>query len=392
MRVAGIIAEYNPLHTGHVYHLNMARQITGAEYAVVVLSGDFVQRGEPAIVDKRRRTRMALAAGADVVLELPVSWATGSAERFAAGAVEILDRLGVVTDLVCGCECEDETLLEKAAHLLLEESESFRNVLKEALRSGLSFPQARAAALEQELPGGTGLLSGPNNILAIEYRKALLGRSSQIRFHGLVRSGAGYLQEELPAASSYASATALREAILAGRPPGSPELAAFLPPGSQDALDYCIGPDDLTLLLHHALHCLPAETILSIQDMAPELVRRLDGLRGELLTFRETAKLLKRCNIAHSRINRVLLHLVLGLTEPAPREIPAVRLLGFRKDTPLMRRLQDISDIPIITKLTDADPSWFASDIAASELYRSLVWQKTGIRLESEYRSHPVLF
>ncbi len=392
MAVVGIIAEYNPLHTGHVYHLNMAKQLTGAEHVVVVLSGDFVQRGEPAIVDKRRRTRMALEAGADAVLELPVSWATGSAERFAAGAVEILDRLGVVTDLVCGCEYRDDVLLEKAARLLLEEPESFRSALKEALRSGLSFPQARAAALEQELPGSTALLAGPNNVLAIEYRKALLAGSSPVRFHGLTRSGAGYLQEALPEASSFASATALREALLSGKSPDSEELAVFLPSCSQSALDYCLGPDDLTLLLHHALHCLPAETVSSVQDMAPELVRRLDGLRGELLTFRETAKLLKRCNIAHSRINRALLHLVLGLTEPAPETIPAVRLLGFRKDTPLMRRLQDTSEIPIVTKLADADPSWFAPDIAASELYRSLVWQKTGIRLESEYRSRPVLW
>ena len=401
MAVLGIIAEYNPLHTGHIYHLEAAKRLTGASQTVVVMSGDYVQRGEPAVTDKYRRTRMALAAGADVVLELPVTFASGSAERFASGAVEILDRLNVVTDLVYGCETAEDALLQRAAGILITESGSFRDTLRSGLRSGLPFPQARALALEEELPGSRELLGSPNNILAVEYRKALLLRGSTIRASGIPRAGSSYHAQALAPQRSYSSATALREALLARRqtspetvPEDLPwlELAAWLPEETRRQLEYVIGPDDLTLLLHHALRSFPAEDVCRIQDMAPEIESRLADLSGELLTFRETAKLLKRCNIAHTRINRALLHLVLGLTETPAGEIPAVRLLGFRRGTPLMRLLQDASSIPIITKLADADPAWFAQDVRASELYRALVWQKTGIRLEGEYRSHPVIY
>ena len=426
MRIAGIIAEYNPLHTGHVYHMNRTRQITGAEGIVVVMSGNYVQRGEPAIVDKYRRTRMALAAGADLVLELPVSWATGSAERFASGAAEILDRLGVITDLTYGCECGEQDLLERAAGALMTESEGFRKKLQDAVKAGLSYPQARADALEEEVPGARELLSSPNNILAVEYRKELLRRGSGIRCHGILRVGAGYRDEVLPEEGDFASATALREAMemteipvrmevwqaggtgqaeeesrLVSKPGKTeddvaglsfPELAKFLPDETRRNLDYAVYSDDLTLLLHHSLQSRASKELLRIQDMSPELLNRLTALRGELLTFRETAKLLKRTNIAHTRINRALLHLVLGMEEPDPgAPVPAVRLLGFRKGTPVMRMLQDSSGIPIVTKPADADPSWFAQDVRACGLYRALVWRKTGIRVDTEYQAKPVI-
>ena len=147
MNVVGVIAEYNPFHNGHKYQLEQLKKLTHADYCIVVMSGDFVQRGAPALIDKYSRAKMALQNGADLVLELPVYYATGSAEYFAAGAVALLDRLGVVNQLCFGSECGSISVLSSIAGVLAEESESFSDVLRHNLRDGLSYPVARNNAL-----------------------------------------------------------------------------------------------------------------------------------------------------------------------------------------------------------------------------------------------------
>ncbi|MFQ9151713.1 MAG: nucleotidyltransferase family protein [Blautia sp.] len=175
MKVTGIIAEYNPFHQGHAYHLSRARELTGADRILVVMGGNFMQRGEPAIIDKYTRTEMALRNGADLVLELPAASATGSAEYFAEGAVELLDASGVVNELCFGSELGELEPLEKAAELLLEEPEDYQELLRTELKKGKTFPEARETALSAFLPEQS-LLASPNNILAIEYIKALKRR------------------------------------------------------------------------------------------------------------------------------------------------------------------------------------------------------------------------
>ena len=181
MRVNGIIAEYNPFHNGHRYQMEESRRLTGADYTVVVMSGDFVQRGAPALADKHARAEMALRCGADLVLELPALYAASSAESFAAGAVALLHGLGAVTHLCFGSECGDVDALGQIAALLLDEPEQYRTALKAFLKQGLSYPSARAGAISacreagEALPEGCGeILASPNNILGIDYIKALL--------------------------------------------------------------------------------------------------------------------------------------------------------------------------------------------------------------------------
>lgn len=217
MRTVGIIAEYNPFHTGHEYHIREAKRQSGADYAVVVMSPDFVQRGEPAIFDKHTRAEFALCCGADLVLELPVCYATGSAEYFARGAVGILDALGVVDVLCFGSETADPALFDAAARLLAEEPEAYRQLLGNGLKSGKTFPQARAEAL-QAVCAGTGetsaladFLATPNNILGVEYCRALLDLGSPIRPLPIRREGSAYDSDDL--AGRYCSATALRRAL-----------------------------------------------------------------------------------------------------------------------------------------------------------------------------------
>ena len=213
MKIVGLITEYNPFHNGHLYHIKESLRVTGADAAVVVMSGDYVQRGTPAIMPKRIRAEMALMCGAGAVFELPVCYATGSAEFFALGAVSLLDSLGIVDYLCFGSECNDLPALEQLAELLLEEPEAYQILLKDYLKQGMSFPRARQEAILSytEDPRFAEILRNPNNILGIEYLKAIKKLGSRIEPYTIARRGAQYHDEELD--SDYSSATAIRSLL-----------------------------------------------------------------------------------------------------------------------------------------------------------------------------------
>ena len=211
MKVAGIIVEYNPFHKGHEYHIAETRRITGADFVVAVMSGNFTQRGIPACLDKFMRAECALACGADVVLELPFCYATGSAEYFAVGAVTILDKLGCVDSLCFGTETDVPiSLYTETAAFLCKEPAGYKKTLQEGLRAGLTFPQARLAAARPYLSEeALTLLESPNALLGLEYCKALCRRKSRITPYTVGRVGAGY-HEESVTSEGFSSATALR--------------------------------------------------------------------------------------------------------------------------------------------------------------------------------------
>ena len=211
MKTAGIIAEYNPFHRGHEYQIQYTREKLGADYVIVAMSGDYVQRGTPALISKHLRTEMALRCGADLVLEMPVSVSTASAEAFAMGGVSLLDSLGVVDILCFGSESGEITALKELAEVLVEEPEEYRILLKSFLSQGLSFPAARSQALTEYFKNPrnftgddfdgvltpllnqvTRILNTPNNILGIEYCKALLRLNSKIQPVTIRREGMGY--------------------------------------------------------------------------------------------------------------------------------------------------------------------------------------------------------
>ena len=214
MQTAGMIIEYNPLHNGHLYLVEEARRLLGSDTAMIgVMSGDFVQRGDFAIVRRHARAKAAVESGVDLVLELPLPWAVGSAERFADGGIGILEATGVVDDLAFGSECGDASALQRLASILC--SEEFPAVLKEELDSGVSFAAARQKAVERlSGPEDAALLAEPNNILGVEYCKSLLRRGSEIHPLTVKRKGTSYhgtqLQEQLP------SATLLRQLLRNG--------------------------------------------------------------------------------------------------------------------------------------------------------------------------------
>lgn len=258
MKTAGIIVEYNPFHNGHQFHLERTRRETGADFIVAVMSGDFVQRGAPALTDKYIRTRMALMGGADLVLELPVLFSLGSAGDFAAGAVSLLDKLGVVDALCFGSESGTILPFQNAAVLLADEPPAFSSLLQEKLKQGYSFPHARAEALQSCLNGekcGTAphpvsiadgscanteelsaeLLSSPNNILGLEYCAALYKRKSAIRPVTIKREGSGYHDPALSCGDEPGKVLSSAQAIRRALQPLSSRNAPFIDESSRSA-------------------------------------------------------------------------------------------------------------------------------------------------------------
>ncbi|MDY4069290.1 MAG: nucleotidyltransferase family protein, partial [Lachnospiraceae bacterium] len=271
MKTAGIIAEYNPFHNGHKYHLEEVRRQTGADYLIIVMSGDFTQRGIPAVINKYSRARMALDAGVDLVLELPVCYATGSAAWFAQGAICLLDSLGCVDLVSFGSECGDIDRLTAMAKILSEEPTAFTETLKHGLKEGLSYPTAREKALQSVLSAAASqektlrpTLSNPNDILGVEYCKALLEINSAITPHTVRRLGGAYDDPELQAQNS--SALAIRTALYRGdsaiqdRPTdGLVAIRDQVPPHVYNILSgefnrtFPIFPDMLSAQLHYKL-------------------------------------------------------------------------------------------------------------------------------------------
>lgn len=389
MKVTGLIAEYNPLHNGHAYHMKQARLQTGCDYLVAVISGDFVQRGEPAIVNKYVRTRMALACGADLVLELPASYACGSAEFFAQGAVSLLDQLGVVNALCFGSEAENLEPLTEAASVLAREPKEYRRKLKAALKEGRSFPSARAQALENHLnEGAIDALSHPNNILGIEYLKALNRLNSSIVPYSIPRIASGYHAKELDEQTGISSATSIRKALLQG---DSSVLKSHMPRAAYELLmaslqNACpVTAEDFSLLLHDRLINATVSSLCSIQDIGPDLAKRICNYREACTTFEDFVRLLKTKQMTEGRIRRCLIHLLLSIeTEQVQEQIrhgwhSYVRILGFRKSAAnLLTQIHRSCPLPLITaparalsQLDGPTLRAFRRDLRASELYEA---------------------
>ncbi len=321
MKIVGIICEYNPFHLGHWKQIQWIRAQLGGDCAVVCLmSGNYVQRGHPAIIDKSLRAEAALACGADLVLELPVTCALSSAEGFAAGGVEILSRM--CTHLCFGTEIGDpQALMDTAGGLL---SPEFAPILRKYLAQGVSFPAARAAALE-ELGVDAGLLASPNDILAVEYCKAILRQNSRMQLLPIRREGDYH---DLLPDRENPSATAIRRMMTAGENwrPYAPEVAAKVLSGGAI----------------HTLQAGQSAMLMRLRTMTDEEFETLpygsEGLWRKLMhaSRREpdleavlTATKSKR--YTRSRLDRMVMCALLGITNMMMQQIPPyIRILGFR--------------------------------------------------------------
>lgn len=418
MKTVGIIAEYNPFHNGHLYQLKKAKEITGADFAVVVMSGDFTQRGTPAVFDKYTRCRLSLLAGADLCIELPVVYATASAELFAKGAVSLLSALGV--DALCfGSECGEIAPLREIASLLFAEPPAYKEALNKALKEGLSFPSARAVAVRKcahsdSLSGvdaaASDVLASPNNILGIEYLKALLaleknGQHAPVPYT-IKREGDGYLSHTL-SEESFCSAMALRKGIAEE----NPDLLRYVPESiRQEFSDTCqtksaLCADDFSGMLFYKLLSEKDAGYDSYLDVSSDLSDKIRKNLGTLTTFSAFCEnSLKSKDITLTRVYRSLLHILLSIKkEDLPAAAPYARILGFReasfevfgclskKNIPLLSRLKDASSL-----LSPEALSCLSKDIFAAQLYEHvrmqhiLHMQKDDCPFVSEY-SRPVI-
>lgn len=389
MKVAGIIAEYNPLHRGHIYQLEETRKKTEADYIVVAMSGSFTQRGIPAILDKYIRTEMALRAGADLVIELPVSVSTGSGEFFAKGAVTLLNSLGVITHLSFGSESGDITLLKKATDFLSCETDDFKKIVRNELTSGKTYPAAINHAASILCPEISNLLSSPNNILGIEYLKALKSLHSSIEPITIKRKGDGYNDTKIM--SDFPSATALREICVKEN---INKLLNLLPESANKVIiekgflqnkGFLIA-DDFSNLLGGKL--LYSSSLTDYADINEDLANRIHNtVRRGPLSFSELTDSLKTRQITQARIQRALFHVILEIKNDTMQTIkvsdtaPYIRILGVKKDsTGLLREIRNNTTVPIIShpandkkQLNGKGLQLFEQDLSSYHLYR-LIW------------------
>lgn len=405
MKTVGLITEYNPFHNGHAYHIEKAKMLTGADRVIVVMSGDFVQRGAPAVMPKHLRTESALLSGASLIIELPVCFATGSAEYFAQGSISLLNQLGCIDSICFGSECGDLHLLKEIAQILADEPIEYQTALKQALKEGASFPAARQEALNIYSDKYSEILASPNNILGIEYLKALAKIHSKIEPFTIKRIGAGYHDMDID--GQFSSATAIRSDIyqLADVNSSSESLPLThiqtqVPSSCHELMKknyqtrYPVKADDFSLLLKAKLLSETAGSLSHYLDMSPELANRILRLRNDYLSFEQFCDLLKTKELTRSRISRSFIHVLLGITNDWLTAIkapaPYARILGFRRDhADLLGILKRTSGIPLITSparavLADTAYQMLELDIYASDLYESVITDLYGTPFHNE--------
>lgn len=408
MNITGIIAEYNPFHNGHLYQIKKAHK-EGADYIIIIMSGDFMQRGTPAIVDKYTRAKMALLNGADLVIELPVLFATGSAQYFARGAVSLLDKLNVVDTLCFGCETDNETQLLRAVDFLFNETEEYKRELQVLLKQGLSFPKAREKAMQSILGDETAfILSSPNNILAIEYCLALRERNSKITPLPLKREGQGYHDLALNN-SEYPSATAIRRLLIKSM--SSQVLDQYVPSNIIPILHeryhktFPIVQNDFSALLKYKLLLESSNGLMNFADVPTSLSDKIIKNLNLYSNFGSFCQILKSKDITYSRINRCLTHILLHITEDTLSFYKNndyahyARILGFKSSSvPLLSNIKAHTEIPLISKMADAFNlipdevySQLEHDILASNIYESVVSERYQKPFQNEYTQKLVI-
>lgn len=407
MKTVGVIAEYNPFHNGHKYHLKKVKELTGADFCIVVMSGDFVQRGTPALIDKYSRTKMALLNGADLVFELPAYYAVSSAENFAAGAIALLDRLGTVDAICFGSESGDISVLSSFAQVLSEESSDFSEALRQNLKDGLSYPVARNNALtfvHKELSAYIDVLTSPNNILGIEYLKALLRRKSSITPLTNLRVGNDYHDTRL--LQNKSSAIAIRQSL--ERMDNLLLIASQVPTSVFQILEehfhvnYPIYQQDISLLLKYKLLLCQEKGYTDFVDVTEDLSDKIQKNLELYTGCQDFCELLKSKDMTYTRISRCLLHILLDIKKESLKQFIAddyvyyARLLGLRQGcSELLSAIKLNASIPIISKLADAETllsgsssamELLNSDIFSAHIYDSIATNKFHTLLPNEYR------
>lgn len=414
MKAVGLVTEYNPFHNGHLYHLNKAMELTGADISVAVMSGDFVQRGEPAVLDKYTRTSMALNSGVNLVVELPVNYAVSSAESFAAGALKILDYIKA-DSIAFGSESGDIERLSKLAHILCDNEDTLYKEISKYTANGISYAAARQKVVEKLTDKDTAaMLTSSNNILAVEYLKAIIKNNYAIKPYTVQRQGDSYNDTDIR--SEYASATALRENLKADNISKYIPVKAGLILSSNTNYIY---PDDITeALFTRLLDILFAsgydknvfiENVMQYPDVSKEIAGRLYKSAMDMITrtvpqrseskdnwafsFGNLCEHIKTKEVPLSRIKRALVRIILGLDKKHMGKYanePYIRVLGFdKKGQEYLSYIRKTVEVPLITKTADYK-EMLLDDIHAANIYNMIVAGKYGVKELGDYVRGPV--
>jgi len=384
MKTLGIIVEYNPFHNGHLYHLFKAKEITGADYVVAVMSGNFLQRGEPAIINKWARTKMALDTGIDLIIELPFVFSTQDANGFAFGAVKLLDSLQVIDYLCFGCETDNLDTLYSISNFLHIEPQEYKELIVYNCKSGYEFPKARSQTIcdYHRIFGIDGLekisslelsklLKYPNNILALEYIKHLLNLKSKIKPVAIKRMGASYHQKNIT--GKISSATSIRNEILNNLSPSKTDLFMLndkikltIPPSGFSVLERELregrGPitlDSYRQYILATLRRMSLEDISRIQGVIEGLENRIKKASLKSYTVEQLINSIKTRRYTRTKIQRIILHLMMNLSKKDVKIFNRcgplyARILGFsKKGKTLLRTIKKNSSTSLISKLSN---------------------------------------
>lgn len=357
MKTAGIVAEYNPFHNGHKYHIDETKRLTSADRVVAVMSGNFVQRGETAIISKWARAEAALQNGVDLVLELPTPWSIGRAQSFSLGAVSLLQSLGCVDVLSFGSECGNASLLSESANALCDER--VISLTQKNLETGMTFAMAREKAVG-EIFGSeiSSVLGQPNNTLGIEYILAnQKNQDKKMEIFTLGRAGANHDSNEK--LNGFASASEIRRMMLLGE-----EWQQFVPPTvaeiyerefSQNTAPTPITNLDKSILCR--LRQMSASEIAKSPDVSEGIENRLKDAIAKATTLSEVYDFAKTKRYPHARIRRIILSAFLGITdELAQGEPPYIKILAMnKKGQEILKQAKKSATLPIITKVAEAE-------------------------------------
>lgn len=380
MKICACIAEYNPLHLGHIKHIDYMRNVLGAEKIIVIMSGNFCQRGEPAVLSKFTRAKEAIIAGADMVIELPTVFAIGNAETFASGAVKILNSLGVVDGICFGAESGNSEDFINIATALSSESKAYKKAIKEHLDKGESLAKAKLLALkESETSFDENLLSLPNNILGVEYAKAIIKNKSTMQIFPMKREGN---HNDKTLKKGITSASSIREMIKAGKiKKVKGNVPSFV---YRDLVPY---PSSFDKMIMTKVITESEESMKNLPDCTEGLENRIKALSKENLNLEELIAKVTTKRYTSSRIRRILISNLLGVTEELKNDClnkPLyTKVLAVAEDSKeLISLLTTKSSIPVLTrksdseKLTKTAKTCFKKDVLASELYNLATGKK----------------
>lgn len=366
MKVVGFITEYNPFHYGHKFHLRKAMELSKASHSIAVMSGSFVQRGEPSIVDKWTKAKIAVDNGVDLVIELPFVYSTQSAELFALGGVKILDALKVVDYIAFGSEVGDLEPLRTISQLLIKEPYEYKKILRENLDKGFSFPSSRSTAISYYLSSHASeydfedIIKQSNNILAIEYLKALYKENSSIKPLIITRQGSNYNDEKI--SKSFSSATALRKMIFEA---GVDRIKGHVPDETFIHLKNFIGYhsrfnrlDNYYEVIKYLLLTMPISQLQGITDMENGLENRLIKKSYTAMSLEELVRDTSSKRYPKTRIQRILIHLLSNMSSDTikdlySQEAPYIRVLAANeKGLEILKMVKSKSEVPILTKFS----------------------------------------